>query len=97
MEDPEDWRKSVTSIFKDKKEDLGNCISFTTVPEKLTDQILWEIILKHIKDMVIGSSQDRFTESKSCLTNLNAFYDKVTATIDKGSTVDILYLEVSKL
>ena len=47
--------------------------------------------------MVIGSSQHRFTKSKSCLTNLNAFYDKVTATIDKGSTVYILYLEVSKI
>jgi len=47
--------------------------------------------------MVIGRSQHRFTESKSCLTNPLAFYDKLTATIDKGSTAEILYLEVRKI
>lgn len=44
-----------------------------------------------------GSSQHRFPKSKSCLINLSAFSDKVTATIDKGSTLDILCLEVSKI
>jgi len=98
---PDDWRKAnVTSNFKKgKKEDPGNYrpVSLTSIPGKLMEQLILEVIIKQVEEKkVIRSSQHGFTKGKSCLTNLIAFYDGMTGWVDEGRAVDVVYLDFSK-
>ncbi|CAM5099452.1 unnamed protein product [Eretmochelys imbricata] len=61
------------------------------------EQVLKESILKHFEERkVIRKSQHGFTKGKSCLTNLIAFYDEITGSVDEGKAVDLLFLDFSK-
>ena len=96
---PEDWRKAnVTPIYKKgSREDPGNYrpISLTSIPGKVMEWILLGSITSQMKH-VVGKSQHGFTKGRSCLTNLVAFYDKVTCLVDMGRAADIVYLDFSK-
>ncbi|CAM4637825.1 unnamed protein product [Caretta caretta] len=98
---PDDWKKAnVVPIFKKgKTEDPGNYrpVSLASVPGKIMEQVLKESILKHLEERrVIRNSQHGFTKGKSCLTNLIAFYDEITGSVDEGKAVDVLFLDFSK-
>ncbi|PKU44242.1 rna-directed dna polymerase from mobile element jockey- hypothetical protein [Limosa lapponica baueri] len=98
---PEDWRNAnVIPVFKKgKKEDPGNYrpVSLTSIPGKMMERLVLGIILKHMEEkQAIRSSQHGFTKGKSCLTNLIAFYDGMTAWIDEGRAVDVVYFDFSK-
>ncbi|CAM5138834.1 unnamed protein product, partial [Eretmochelys imbricata] len=92
---PDDWKKAnVVPIFKKgKKEDPGNYrpVNLTSVPGKIMEQVLKESILKHLHERkVIRNSQHGFTKGRSCLTNLIAFSDEITGSVDE------LFLDFSK-
>ncbi|CAM4550905.1 unnamed protein product [Caretta caretta] len=62
------------------------------------EQVLKESILKHLEERkVIRNNQHGFTKGKSCLTNLIAFYDEITGSVDEGKAVDMLFLDFSKV
>ncbi|KAJ7419194.1 hypothetical protein WISP_55266 [Willisornis vidua] len=89
-----DWKKgNVTLIFKEvkqeEKEDLGNYkpVNEASVPCKVVEQILLETVLKYMENKeTIGDSQHGFTKVKLCMTNLGAFYCRVTVLVVEPHT-----------
>ena len=49
-----------------------------------------------IKHKLINTSQHGFLKARSCLTNFFFFFKEITTWVDKGSPVDVIYLDFQK-
>jgi ribonuclease P/MRP protein subunit RPP40 len=98
---PGEWKDAgVTPLFKKgKKYEVQNYrpVSLTCLVCKIMESILKDVIMGHLeKYKLIRDSQHGFTRGRSCLTNLLEFLEVVTANLDKGRPVDVIYLDFSK-
>ncbi|PKU42126.1 rna-directed dna polymerase from mobile element jockey-like [Limosa lapponica baueri] len=58
--------------------------------------LVLDVISKHVEEKKVTSGQYGFTNGKSCLANLVAFYDGMTGWIDERRAVHVVYLDFSK-
>ena len=98
---PDDWRcANVTPIFKKgTKGDPGNYrpVSLTSIPCRIMESCIRDCIVDHLeRNKLINPSQHGFMRKKSCTTNLLEFMEKVTAEVDQGNVMDLIYLDFSK-
>jgi ribonuclease P/MRP protein subunit RPP40 len=98
---PTDWKRAnVTPLFKKGKRNLAanyRPISLTAQLCKVMEGILRDNIVKHLhKHQLIRDTQHGFMSGRSCLTNLLAFLESVTAHVDEGYPVDVVYLDFAK-
>ena len=98
---PQDWRDAyVTAIFKKGvKTDPGNYrpVSLTSQICKMLEKIIKEEIVSYLEENeLLKDTQHGFRRGRSCLTNLLDFFQTLTNEIDKGESMDILYLDFKK-
>ena len=98
---PEQWKQAnVTPLFKKgNKSDPNNYrpVSLTSIPCKMLEKIVRDALFQHLdKNAYITECQHGFVPKRSCVTNLVEILDKWTENLDKGITMDAIYLDFSK-
>ena len=98
---PRDWRSAnVAPIFKKgAKNNPGNYrpVSLTSVCCRVMESMVKDDIVKHLEaNSLIRGSQHGFTRGRSCTSNLLSFLELVTATVDKGQALDVVFLDFAK-
>ncbi|CAM4676436.1 unnamed protein product [Lepidochelys kempii] len=94
----DDWKKGRYSahLLKKGRSRIWRTTDWSVSPQ--SPEKLWSrSILKHLEERkVIRNSQHGFTKVQSFLTNLIAFYDEITGSVDTGNVVGMIYVDFSK-
>ena len=95
------WKSATVSpIYKSgSKNDPANYrpISLTSQLCKVLESLMRDRIVRHLENnQLIGETQHGFRKGRSCLTNVLSFLDKVTSSIDAGSSIDVVFLDFAK-
>ena len=98
---PDDWRNAnISPIYKKGGKALTanyRPVSLTSQISKLCESLVRDVLVEHLeKNNLIHDSQHGFRRGRSCLSNLLEFLDKVTAVVDEGNSVDVIYLDFAK-
>lgn len=91
-------RKWHSCLLEGMEEDSGTywLVSFPSVPGEMTKQIILEVISKHERQKLVGSSQQGFTRGKLCLTTPIPFCNEMTCVVDKGRAGDVVFFDFNK-
>ena len=99
---PDDWRKAkVAPIYKNKgnRSSTNNYrpVSLTSVVCKTMETLVRGKMITHLKDNnLICDQQHGFTSGRSCVTQLLDTLDCWTEILDKGGSVDVVYMDFRK-
>ena len=98
---PDDWKSAnVSPIYKKgPKSSAENYrpVSLTSVCCKVMEAIIKDEIVEHLeRNKLIRPSQHGFMKGRSCTSNLIVFLDKLSAAVDAGEAVDVVYLDFAK-
>ena len=100
---PRDWKQAnVTAIFKKGLKSLPcnyRPVSLTSHICKILEAETRDVIVKHLDDFRLirpTESQHGFVKSKSCLTNLPEYLNRLCDYVDKDKPVDGIYLDFQK-
>lgn len=83
----------------EKKEHPGNysLIRLMSGPSKIVESVFLETVLRHMENKELtDDSQHGFSKGKLYLTNLVAFFYRVTALVDKGRATDVIHPDLCK-
>lgn len=91
---------NVKPIFKSgDKQDAANYrpISLTSIVCKVMESIIREYMMRHLFDQnLLSRDQHGFLNKRSCVTNLLETYDIMSAAMEQGLPVDVIYTDFAK-
>jgi hypothetical protein len=98
---PSAWKLAeITPIFKKgKKTDAGNYrpVSLTSVVCKVMESLMKSYLVRYFEtNDLFTVHQHGFMSGRSCLTNLLETFESWTEALDKGNSVDAVYLDYQK-
>ena len=98
---PSAWKDAnVSPLFKSgsKLETINyRPISLTSIVSRIFEKILRNQVMNFLENNnLLNSSQHGFVRSKSCLTNLLETVDIITAGLNEGKNVDVVYMDYAK-
>jgi len=99
---PHEWKEaSVTPIFKNEpRVEVENYrpISLKSICFKTLEKLIRKDPLQHLIDNgFLSDNQHGFIYGRSCTTQLLKVVDKLTVILDRGRTIDMIYLRLSTL
>ena len=99
---PTAWKKGqiITIFKKGDKSSVSNYrpVSLTSVISKVMETLVRNNIMEHlINEKLLADAQHGFVSGRSCVTQLIETIEEWTQMLDKGNSVDAVYLDFVRL